>query len=96
MVLPAGGAAKVQAPAWRRPAVALRGSRGVEEVLGPKLSGTDEAMVELRRYGACRRGGGVAPEGLPWLWCPNVAPCTCSMGIGCFGGKPLPAFLPVG
>ena len=96
MVLPAGGVAKVQAPAWCRSAVALRGSRGVEEVLRPKSSGDDEAKVELRRHGACRRGGGGAPEGLPWLWCPNVAPCTCSMGIECSGGKPLPAFLPVG
>ena len=74
----------------------LRQEQGVEEVLRPKLSGADEAKVELRRHGACWRGGGVAPEGLPWLWCPNVAPCTCSMGIECSGGKPLPAFLPVG
>ena len=74
----------------------LRQEQGVEEVLRPKLSRADEAKVELRRHGACWRGGGVALEGLPWLWCPNVAPCTCSIGIGCSGGKPLPAFLPVG
>ena len=74
----------------------LRQEQGVEEVQWPKLSGADEAKVELRWHGACWRGGGVAPEGLSWLWCPNVAPCTCSMGIECSGGKPLPAFLPVG
>ena len=96
MVLPAGGAAEVLAWAWCRPVVALRGSKGVEEILRPKSSGADEAKVELRRHGVCRHGVGVASEGLPWLWCPNVAPCTCSMGIECSGGKPLPAFLPVG
>ena len=96
MVLPAGGTVEVLAWAWCRPVVTLRGSRGVEEVLRPKSSGADEANVELRRHGACKHGGGIAPEGLSWMWCPNVAPCTCSMGFGCFGRKPLPAFLPVG
>ena len=96
MVLPAGGAAEVLAWAWCRPAMALRGSRGVEEVLRPKSSGADEAKVELQRHGACKHGGGVAPEGLPWMWCPNVAPCTCNMGFGCFRRKPFTAFLPMG
>ena len=78
----------MQAQAWCQPAEAVRGSRGMEEIMRPESSGADEVMVELRRHGACRCGGGFAPDGLSWLWCQNVAPCTRSMGLDAPGESP--------
>ncbi|RLN03954.1 hypothetical protein C2845_PM13G07740 [Panicum miliaceum] len=52
------------------------------------MPAANKADVELRRHGAWWRGGGVAPEGLSWLWCGDVTPRRCSEGLRCSGRKP--------
>ena len=53
------------------------------------LFAASKAEVEIRRLGVWRRVGGVALEGLLWLWCGIVTLCVCSIGVGMLRGKDL-------